>query len=101
MATTLKDQHNYFIEVQGFAPGHGQVAIATSRMMADSVVHYLMLNHNIPAYRIYLLAAISYNITLLLVARFRCCRCCRNGDRSVTGQVWEKWSDLKWHLITR
>jgi outer membrane protein OmpA-like peptidoglycan-associated protein len=53
MATGLKDQHGYVIEVQGYAAGHGQAAIAASRRMADSVQRYLVLNHEIPAYRIY------------------------------------------------
>jgi outer membrane protein OmpA-like peptidoglycan-associated protein len=53
MATPLKDQHGYIIEVQGFSSGHGQGAIATSQKMADSVVRYLVLNHEIPVYRIY------------------------------------------------
>jgi outer membrane protein OmpA-like peptidoglycan-associated protein len=53
MATTLKDRHGYVIEVQSFSSGHGQAAIAASRRMADSVVRYLVLNHEIPAYRIY------------------------------------------------
>ncbi|MGA7079643.1 MAG: OmpA family protein [Terriglobales bacterium] len=54
MATPLKDQRGYVVEVQGFASGHGQVAIATSQKMAESVVRYLALNHDIPIYRIYL-----------------------------------------------
>ncbi|MBZ5599716.1 MAG: OmpA family protein [Acidobacteriia bacterium] len=53
MATPLKDQRGYIIEVQGFSSGHGQAAIATSQKMADSVVRYLVLNHEIPVYRIY------------------------------------------------
>ena len=53
MAAPLKDQHNYVIEVRGFSPGHGQAAIAASQKMADSVVRYLVLTHNIPVYRIY------------------------------------------------
>ncbi|HYL11848.1 MAG TPA: OmpA family protein [Terriglobales bacterium] len=53
MATQLKDQHGYVIEVQGFSSGRGQAAIAASRQMADSVVRYLVLNHEIPAFRIY------------------------------------------------
>src|ERR1700733_4889010 len=53
MATPLKDQRGYIIEVQGFSSGHGQTAIATSQKMADSVVRYLVLNHDIPVYRIY------------------------------------------------
>ncbi len=53
IATQLKDQHGYIIEVQGFSSGQGQTAIANSRKVADSVVRYLMLNHEIPAYRIF------------------------------------------------
>ena len=55
IATQLKDQHGYLIEVQGFASGHGHVAIANSRKVADSVVRYLVLNKEIPAYRIYVI----------------------------------------------
>jgi len=53
MATPLKNQRGYIIEVQGFSSGHGQAAIGTSQKMADSVVRYLVLNHDIPVYRIY------------------------------------------------
>ena len=53
MATPLKDQRGYIVEVQGFSSGHGQAAIATSQKMADAVVRYLVLNHDIPVYRIY------------------------------------------------
>jgi len=54
MATPLKNQRGYVVEVQGFASGHGQAAIATSQKVAESVVRYLVLNHDIPVYRIYL-----------------------------------------------
>jgi len=54
MATTVKGQRGYIIEVQGFSSGKGQAAIATSQKMAESVVRYLVLNHEIPVYRIYL-----------------------------------------------
>ncbi|MFY9561615.1 MAG: OmpA family protein [Terriglobales bacterium] len=54
MATPLKTQRGYIIEVQGFSSGHGQAAIANSQKMAESVVRYLVLNHEIPVYRIYL-----------------------------------------------
>jgi outer membrane protein OmpA-like peptidoglycan-associated protein len=53
LATPLKDQRGYIIEVQGFSSGHGQAAIAVSQKMADSVVRYLVLNHEVPVYRIY------------------------------------------------
>ena len=54
MATPLKNQRGYVVEVQGFSSGHGQVAISNSQKMAESVVRYLALNHDIPIYRIYL-----------------------------------------------
>jgi outer membrane protein OmpA-like peptidoglycan-associated protein len=54
MASTVKGQRGYIIEVQGFSSGKGQVAIANSQKMAESVVRYLVLNHEIPVYRIYL-----------------------------------------------
>lgn len=53
MAAPLKDQRSYIIEVRGFAPGHGQAAIASSQKMAESVVRYLVVSHQIPVYRIY------------------------------------------------
>jgi len=53
MAGPLKDQRGYIIEVRGFSPGRGQAAIHNSQKMADSVVRYMVLNHNIPVYRIY------------------------------------------------
>jgi outer membrane protein OmpA-like peptidoglycan-associated protein len=53
LAVPLKDQANYVIEVRGFAEGHGEAAIADSRKMADSVARYLILNHQIPVHRIY------------------------------------------------
>jgi len=54
MANTVKGQRGYIIEVQGFASGKGQVAIQNSQKMAESVVRYMVLNHEIPVYRIYL-----------------------------------------------
>src|SRR5277367_4258770 len=54
MASSVKGQHGYIIEVQGFSSGKGQTAITNSQKMAESVVRYLVLNHEIPIYRIYL-----------------------------------------------
>ena len=56
MASKLKGQRSYIIEVRGFAPGHGSAAIASSQKMADSVVRYLVLNHDIPVYRVYVMS---------------------------------------------
>jgi outer membrane protein OmpA-like peptidoglycan-associated protein len=54
MANTVKGQRGYIIEVQGFSSGKGQTAIQNSQKMAESVVRYMVLNHEIPVYRIYL-----------------------------------------------
>lgn len=54
MANTVKGQKGYIIEVQGFSSGRGQIAISNSQKMAESVVRYMVLNHEIPVYRIYL-----------------------------------------------
>lgn len=56
MASPLKDQRNYVVEVRGFSPGQGQTGIRSSQKMADSVVRYLVLTHNIPVYRIHTLS---------------------------------------------
>src|SRR5277367_2969131 len=56
MAAPLKDQRSYIIEVRGFSAGRGQAAIAASQKMADSVVRYLVLNHQVPVYRIYVVS---------------------------------------------
>src|SRR5689334_24070875 len=53
MATSLKNQKGYIVEVQGYSPGSGTAAIENSREMAQMVVRYLVLNHEIPVYRIY------------------------------------------------
>jgi len=55
IASQLKSQHGYVIEVQGFSSGQGQLAIANSRRMADAVQRYLVLNNEIPSYRIYVI----------------------------------------------
>lgn len=53
IAVTLKDQKGYIIEVQGFSSGRGSAAVENSRQMAQMVVRYLVLNHEIPVYRIF------------------------------------------------
>jgi outer membrane protein OmpA-like peptidoglycan-associated protein len=55
LAGPLKDQNSYVIEIRGYASGHGQASIENSQKMADSVVRYLVLSHNIPVYRIFVL----------------------------------------------
>ena len=55
MATQLKDQKGYIVEVQGFSSGRGTAAVRDSQNMAASVVRYLIENHDVPMYRIYTL----------------------------------------------
>ncbi len=53
LATPLKEQKGYIIEVQGFSSGRGQGAIENSQRMAQSVVRYLVLEHEIPVFRVF------------------------------------------------
>jgi outer membrane protein OmpA-like peptidoglycan-associated protein len=53
IAASLKSQKGYILEVQGFSPGTGDMAIVSSREMAQMVVRYLVLTHDLPVYRIY------------------------------------------------
>jgi len=55
MATNLKDQKGYIIEVQGYSPTRGQAGISASQSMANSVVRYLVEKHDIPVYRIFVM----------------------------------------------
>lgn len=55
MAQSLNGQKGYIVEVQGFSSGKGQAAIDNSQRMAQSVVRYLVINHNVPVYRVYLM----------------------------------------------
>jgi outer membrane protein OmpA-like peptidoglycan-associated protein len=56
VASGLKDQKGYILEVQGFSSGKGQAALQNSQQMADAVTRYLVLEHNVPIYRIYALS---------------------------------------------
>lgn len=53
IAESVKDQKGYIIEVQGFSSGSGLAAVENSQRMAESVVRYLVVNHEIPVYRVF------------------------------------------------
>lgn len=53
IADQMKSQRGYVVQIQGFSSGRGQTAISNSQGMADSVVRYLVINHDVPLYRIY------------------------------------------------
>ena len=63
IADSVKDQRGYIIEVEGFAPGSSQASIGSSQKMADSVIRYLVVDHQIPVYRIYTLAEGNAKVT--------------------------------------
>ena len=63
IANSVKDQRGYIIEVQGFAPGNSQASIGSSQKIADSVVRYLVVEHQIPVYRIYTLGVGNTKVT--------------------------------------
>ncbi len=56
IATQLQGQKGYIVEVQGYSTAHGQAGIQKSQTMADAVVRYLVVDHQVPVYRIYRLA---------------------------------------------
>src|SRR6202041_700503 len=49
LATTLSGEKGYIIEIQGYSKS----GVQTSQAMADSVVRYLVTEHQVPVYRIY------------------------------------------------
>ena len=53
LAEQMKNQRGTIVQVQGFSSGKGNAAISNSQSMAQSVVRYLVINHDIPLYRIY------------------------------------------------
>ena len=55
MAANLNGQKGYVIEVQGFSPSRGQAGIQNSQAMANAVVRYLVEEHNVPVYRIFVM----------------------------------------------
>lgn len=56
VATQLAGQKGYIVEVQGYSQVRGQAGIRRSQSMADAVVRYLVVDHQIPVYRIYRVA---------------------------------------------
>lgn len=55
MANGVKDQKGYIVEIQGFSTGRGESAIENSQRMADAVRRYLVINNDIPVYRVHVL----------------------------------------------
>jgi len=55
MASNLKDQRGYIVEIQGFSSGRGAAGIEQSQRMAEAVRRYLVINSDVPVYRVHVL----------------------------------------------
>lgn len=62
MAGNLKDQRGYIVEIQGFSAGRGAAAIEQSQRMAEAVRRYLVINNDVPVYRVHVLGLGSTQI---------------------------------------
>ena len=49
----LDGQQGYVVEVTAYSSRRGAAGVAISQQLADTVVRYMVLQHNIPLYRIY------------------------------------------------
>ncbi len=56
LATKLNGQPGYIIELEAHAPGAGSVGIQNSKKLADAVERYLVVQHEIPVYRLHMVA---------------------------------------------
>ncbi|HYE23643.1 MAG TPA: OmpA family protein [Clostridia bacterium] len=54
LVANTRDQKGYIFQIQGFSPGRGQQAIQNSQSMAQAVARYLVIEHNVPVYRIFM-----------------------------------------------
>ena len=55
MANGVKDQKGYIVEIQGFSAGRGVSAIENSQRLAEAVRRYMVINNDIPVYRVHVL----------------------------------------------
>src|SRR5450631_357044 len=56
LATQLNGKPGYLLEVQGYSKSAGQAGIQNSQQMASAVVRYLVIDHQVPVYRIHQVA---------------------------------------------
>lgn len=55
LADQLKGHNGYIVQVHGYSSTRGQAGIANSQAVTQSVVRYLVEQHDVPLYRIYTL----------------------------------------------
>lgn len=53
IAAELIGQKGYLVDVQGYSQLRGRAGMARSKNMTDAVVRYLVIEHQVPVYRIY------------------------------------------------
>ena len=56
IAGQLQGQKGYIVEGQGYSSARGSLGINTSQSLSNAVVRYLVVDHQIPVYRIHLIA---------------------------------------------
>jgi len=56
IASQLQGQRGYIVEVQGYSSARGSAGINASQSLSNAVVRYLVVDHQIPVYRIHLIA---------------------------------------------
>ncbi len=56
MAKSLEGHHGYIIELEAHSPGGGFVGISNSEREVEAVKRYLVVNHDIPVYRMHSVA---------------------------------------------
>jgi len=56
IASQLQGQRGYIVEVQGYSSARGTAGINASQSLSNAVVRYLVVDHQIPVYRIHLIA---------------------------------------------
>lgn len=53
IAAQLTGQKGYLVDVQGYSQLRGRAGMERSKTMADAVVRYLVIDHQVPVYKIY------------------------------------------------
>jgi len=56
LATALTGHQGYLLEVEAHSPGAGSTGIQNSNRLAEAVKRYLVVNHEIPVYRMHAVA---------------------------------------------
>jgi outer membrane protein OmpA-like peptidoglycan-associated protein len=55
IAGPAKEGRGYVVEVHGFAPGQGRAGTERSQALAQAVARYLVIEHEVPVHRIYVM----------------------------------------------